>query len=382
MRVGIISERALTTKHGTGAQLLRLFSGANVEFFHLYFQLGHGDTSDCGNSYKLVDERPTWTSRRGLRRIHKVLVPGWWGFDFELRQKTFLRFKRDNDLVCDVAYVLAGSELAAKQCVSLLSCLNCPYVVHIMDIYHDELEPSSMRGFQALLGQSKSAIGTTPAICDQIAKFGLKDIRNIFIGQESNVVQASPPATQQKVQVIMSGRPYQGGVDLLEKTLPVIAARYPQVSFVYAGAYFDDHPPVCQRLIRNYGHIQDAATYTKLMGESHLAYLTGPSELDVFGRYSFPSRTSDYLMAGLPLIGCVADGTATQQILQPLVPDAVRWAYTPEQMLAAFDHYLGSSSAWCSASRKGRAFALNTMSIDVVRQQVFDALEQAYRNHI
>ena len=379
MRIGILTERALTKKHGTGAQILRLLESRDDSFFHIYFRSGHGNVSDCANSFNLTRyEGLAWRRRDKIREAIGSRVLGtWWPQTDTVHPRKFARLLRDHDLRCDVAYVIVREENSALRCISMLEYLKCPYVVHIMDLHHDELDPATMPGFARLLRGAAATIVITPPLVEQVAKFGIDNIHTIFIGQQAEVARAQPPRPDENVQVVMAGRPYEGGTELLEQALSLIEAKYPQVAFAYIGADFDAHPPLVRKQARNLGYISDPKEYQRLLAASHLAYLTGPSELDALGKYSFPSRTSDYLMAGLPILACVAEGTATQQALQPLVPDAVRFTRTPEQMLDALDYFLGSQQAWHCARDQAIEFGAKHMSIDVVRKQVFTVLEQA-----
>ena len=379
MRIGIFTERALTKKHGTGAQILRLLEGWEASFFHIYIEAGHGNVSDCANSFYLKGSEATdWRRRDKIKNaIANNLWGIWWPQPGNVNPRKFSRLLRERQLSCDVAYLVIGRETSARCCLSMLKHLNCPYVVHIMDLYHEELDPATMPGFSELLQGAAATIVITPPIAEQLAKFGIDNAHTIFIGQQAGVAHAQPPRPGEAVQIVMAGRPYAGGAVVLEQALPLIAAKYPNISFTYMGADFADHPPLLQKHIRNLGFISDPKEYQRILSQSHMAYLTGPSELNMFGRYSFPSRTSDYVMAGLPILACVAEGTATQQALRPLVPDAARFTRTPEQLLDALNYFMSSQQAWRCASEQAIDFGAARMSIDVVRKQVWTVLEQA-----
>lgn len=72
LRVGIYTVDALTYKHGTGAQVLRILENSELEFFHFYSGWAHGALSDCPNSYHLA-LKSAWKSRRGIHRALSLL---------------------------------------------------------------------------------------------------------------------------------------------------------------------------------------------------------------------------------------------------------------------------------------------------------------------
>ncbi len=113
--------------------------------------------------------------------------------------------------------------------------------------------------------------------------------------------------------------------------------------------------------------------YEALLARCHVAFLSGPLELDRFGKFSIPSRIADYLGVGLPVLACVGEGTAMQRFLQPLVPDAVRYTRTPEALLAALADFR-EPAAWDRAHQVGRAFAVANLDIRRVRSLVRDTL--------
>jgi hypothetical protein len=116
---------------------------------------------------------------------------------------------------------------------------------------------------------------------------------------------------------------------------------------------------------------------SRWLAESHLAFLSGPSDLDCFGKFSFPSRCSDYLMAGLPVVACVAAGSATERFLQPLSPGCVRLARTESEIERAVESLTASPERWVLASEQARSYARKHLSIETVREQVMSALRGA-----
>ncbi len=373
MNLGLFTRDALTAKHGSGAQLIRLLDGAEVPYFHLYWWWAHGGTSEREPSYRLI--APDWMAKKGLFRLFSALGMTWWkGTQVNTSKLTALRSERN--LQCDVAYCLVSDETTAAQALSLVKAFGCPYVVHYMDLYEDELNPHTMPATAQLLANAAVVLVITEPLEREVAKFAPKEMRRVFIGQDTGVPQASPPNPDQPLRVLLSGRVYESGLTLLEAALPQIRQHFPQIEFVYVGAEYEKFPLTLHSTVRNLGFVSDE-DYRQNLAGFHLAYLMGPLEKDWLGKYSFPSRTSDYLMTGLPVLGCVGEGTATESVLMPLVPHAVRFTRTSDALIEALAAFTASSAAWCEASKMARAYAAEHMALETVRAQWLQALQDA-----
>ena len=376
MHIGIFTRDALSAKHGSGAQLIRLLDGANLSHFHLYWWWAHGGESECQPSFRLI--APNWMAKKGLFRLFSALGMTWWkGSQVNLAKLSALR--AEHTLRCDVALCLVSDEETAAQSLSLVEAFSCPYVVHFMDLYEDELDPQTMPALRQLLAGASSVLAITEPLEREVAKFRLKDLRRVFIGQNTDVPQANLPAAGMPVRVVLSGRVYMSGLTLLANALPQIRQHFPQVEFAYVGPEYEKFPAELHSAVRNIGFVPDEQ-YRQTLADAHLAYLMGPLEKDWLGKYSFPSRTSDYLMAGLPVLGCVGEGTATESVLMPLVPNAVRFTRTPDALLEAFAAFTDSPSAWQTASKEARAYAVEFMALETVRAQWLQALKDALKS--
>ena len=152
MRVCIISGLGMVKSHGTGAQLLRLFDASNTPFFHFYFTSWHYGKSVCDNSFALEEPAkwPWYRGRRFMARLERFLKISWWDGNNAVRAVKLQAFLKSHDLKADVAYVIVASEDEAQRAVSLLQHLQCPYVVHLMDLVHQQgLIPEAMPGLSS-----------------------------------------------------------------------------------------------------------------------------------------------------------------------------------------------------------------------------------------
>ena len=373
MQVGLFTRDALTAKHGSGAQLIRLLDGADVSYFHLYWWWAHGGTSEREPSFRLI--APDWMAKKGLFRLFSAFGMTWWnGTQVNANKLAALRSERN--LQCDVAYCLISDETTAAQALSLVKAFGCPYVVHYMDLYEEELDPQTMPATAQLLANAAVVLVITEPLEREVAKFTPKEMRRVFIGQDTDVPQASPPKPDSPLRILLSGRVYESGLTLLQAALPQISRQFPQIEFAYVGAEYEKFPATLHSAVRNLGFVSDEE-YRQNFAGFHLAYLMGPLEKDWLGKYSFPSRTSDYLMAGLPVLGCVGEGTATESVLMPLVPHAVRFTRTPDALVEALAAFTVSSAVWHEASKAARAYAVEHMALETIRAQWLQALQDA-----
>ena len=376
MHVGIITEYAMNRTHGTGVQLLRLFQGQGVAFSHFYMWDDGSGHSECQPSYAIAD--PFWKYYRGRRtvtRIQHVLPNSWWPLH-NLNLRKFRALVGEEASQIDVAYVVVAHEDYARRAFSLLAHLKCPYVVHIMDIYHEDgLKPASMPGFANLLSHASAVIALTETIRTELLKFDVESVSVLPIGQDSTPHEAAPWQTGQPVRLLIVGKPYPVGTQLITQARSALAQRFPDLQIEYAGTGFHHLPPELQKVTTDHGFITDHNVYNRLVADCHLAYLPGPSELDAFGKFSFPSRTSDYFMAGLPVMACVPAGSAAEGVLAPLEPECVHITRTPEELTKAVADFTSSPERWKQASRRARDFAATHLSIDVIRPKIFGLLE-------
>lgn len=377
MHLALFTRDALTAKHGSGAQLIRLLDGSGISYFHFYWWWGHGAISDRQPSFRLI--APDWMARKGLFRFFSALGMTWWK-GTQINTKKLLALRSARGLKCDVAYCLIGDEATAARALSLVRAFGCPYIVHYMDLYEDELNPQTMPATAKLLEDAAVVLVITEPLEREVAKFAPRDLRRVFIGQDADVPQAKPPNPDLTLRVLLSGRVYESGLTLLEAALPQIRQCFHKIEFAYIGPEYEKIPPTLRPAVREIGFVPDEE-YRQSLATFHLAFLMGPLDTDWLGKYSFPSRTSDYLMAGLPVLGCVGAGTATESVLMPLVPDAVRFTRTPQALVEALGAFTASPESWRKASAAARAFATKHMALETVRGQWTQALQDAVRSH-
>jgi len=375
VRVCVISECALSFRHGTGAQMIRLFDWNHRNVFHLYLTAVYGGVSEVGRSFRIEDPRWLGRGRRVAKRVERAVGLNWWNGD-DIRPDVFRAHLGRNWLAADVAYVIAAHEEHALKMSSLLAVLGCPYVVHLMDIYHpDGLDPARMPGFRRLLAGASVRLAISDTIAAEMKKFGAWDVGVVPIGQEITESVAHPPNGAGPFRLLMVGKPYAEGLAVLRAAWNDLRRRFPDVEVCYSGQHVLEFPEEIRSTLRTSAYLS-RPDYEALLARCHVAFLSGPLHLDRFGKFSIPSRIADYLTVGLPVLACVGEGTAMQRFLQPLVPDAVQFTRTPGELVASLESFR-DAHRWRRANEVGRAFAVDQLDIRRIRTLIQDALATA-----
>ena len=377
LRVGVLTGPALCSRHGTGVQILRIFEEANVDFWHLYWLGTAGYESDHFAS-AFLDDLPRLKRLRGGRiveMLENALGTAWWTGDRVNRRK-LSRLLEAREWLCDVAYVSVANEREAQRAWSILDVMACPYVVHLMDLCHDDgIVPQAMPGYASLLGHAERVLVASEAMRDEVRKVRADggDVAPIAkrLGR-----QAKPPgASAGPLRLVMLGS--LGGADnpalgVLADAMPALRARWPGFECLYMGQHYDMLPKRLRTLVTYPGRV-DLKTFEQLLPTAHLAFLPSPCRLDCYGRFSPVARLTDYFAAGLPVLYCIARGSVPEQSLTLLSPAAAARTDTPESLIAAVERF-ADPVQWREASRLLRTHAEKHFTIERLRDRVFGAL--------
>ncbi len=360
-RVALFTEAALNRKHGTGAQLLRYLDGLDVECAHVHFLGWAGWDSVTPRSLPL--EPPAWRKRSKLiRGLARRLGLDWWSHG-RLSGATRAAILA-HAAPCDVAWVVVGGERGARVARRVVAELGAPVLLHVMDLYADSLD--TCPHFRALAASARGIITLTPNLSSEFKRSVGRDCLEIGVGQHTDVPLALPPDGNGWT-LFISGRTYPESLTLLADALHLLTpSRRPSAIF-YAGTQFAAIPEALRRQVVDLGFIGDPPAYARAVAARHVAYLQLPAQLDAFGRYSYPSRATDYLMAGLPVIGHCPEGGAAAAVLRAAHP-GVRLGHGGARQLAEdLAAVVATPASWALAHRAARAFA--ERHIDIVPQR-------------
>jgi hypothetical protein len=375
LHIAIITEYAMSKTHGTGSQVLQMFGSYPDSFTHFYFHTICFGLSECRNSHVL--QQTIWL-RHGQRTFAKMLRmfgSYWWTGD-EVNPWRFRHLLKGVSRPFDVAYVIVSSEQNARKALSLLGHLQCPYVVHVMDIFHDELDPETMPGFAKLLEHGESVLVLNAAIQREIRKFTVPSPEIIPVGRKRFVNSSGPTFAASRFRILVTGRPYTEGVELLVKAWPEIIARVPTAEVAYVGAHFSTMSIAAQGIMSNLGYVSDSE-FDEIVAGAQVGFLSGPLRADCFGKFSIPSRVTDFLMVGLPVVACVESGSPSADFLKPVMPRGAVMATTAPALVEAIVCFAQDESAWRAASVTNREFSERELVIDKIRDRIWQRLEDA-----
>jgi len=376
LNIALITPYELARNHGTGAQLLTLLSCKEISFLHFYWTR-YTWLSETKNSFQLRDDAIRIPR---LRRFQPALNRwlGWWKGD-KINRTWLALFCKLKGRKFDLCYVIVTSESDCERAHSIVQAMGLPYVVHIMDLVHENGVNPGMLGMARLLNGASGIIALSPTIREELQKLTRARIDQVPIGQPVSRHFAAAPETAGRFRIVMVGHPHDGGIKLLARSVDALKSLKPGLEIVYIGAHF---PKSARGFVQDLGFIPDDDDYRRTIATAQVAYLTGPCDLDCYGRYSFPSRTAEFLMAGLPIIGCVPRGSATVRMLEPLIPACVVPVNTPGELVDAVRAFTASLGSWSQASSLAREFAIGNFGIDLVRQRILEILNRVLQERV
>ena len=380
MRVGILSEFCLAGSHGSGAQMLRIIDHAHVDAFHVYWSLRPFGPSEPGRRSFLFEDPLLWRPLRLSRvmtKLHAAVGLRAWRADNTLNVRLFGRMLPSAQLRADVLYAFATSENSARRCLSLIDHLRKPFVLHIMDVQHEYgLDPATMPAYAELIRRASSVLVINAAIEKEVRKFPVGEVEVVPFGQAVYDLPPREASAGSAQRVFITGAIHRHGLDMLAQAWPGVLARFPRAELVYTGLHFDAFPAGLRPHVRNLGFVEESR-YLGTLRASHVGYVPGPVELNCYGRFSIPSRVADFFMAGLPVVACVASGSAAELFLRPALGEFVQIPASAGVLVEQFTSWFTDEAARAQAGDKARRFAETHLSSAHVAQTVAARLRAA-----
>jgi hypothetical protein len=381
MRVAVITGPALCSRHGTGVQILRTFDGAGVDLWHVFWLGTAGYRSDLAES-ALLNTLPRLKRLRGgrvIEMIEQALGVAWWN-GTSVNPGKLRRLVAARGWMCDAAYVCVASDDEAAEARSIVEVLGCPYVVHLMDLCHDGgIDPRTMPGYTGLLRGAAAVLAVSEPIQGEVLKVRTGGVELAGLARKPGTPAEEPRGKAGGgIRIVMLGglgSPENPALAVLADGMEALRARRADVECIYMGQHYDLLPDRLKRLITYPGRV-GLADFEARLPQCHIAYLPSPARLDCYGKYSPVSRLVDYFHAGLPVIYCIAPGSAPERVLGPLVPAGAMPARSGEEWARAVEHFAQPAN-WRAASRAVRAYAEEHFAIDKLRAVVVGALMRA-----
>ncbi len=384
----ILSGPPLSRSHGTGSQMTFLLDGFTGHYHHLYWESTvHGLSEDPSHSDILEDIVFRWPIRgkQLSSRLLSKLGLSWWKNDRVNKGwlKPILKKRRINP---DLIYCIIASEQEAKRACSLVSQFRKPYVVHLMDLQTVEgINPQTMPGWKQLLSRADHVFALSTSLAREARRGGARDVEILNFGRAYTPLKASYPGEGQPLKVVMVGSlQYTDGLELLAESWDDVKDCFPGVELHYCGR--EDMVRFLPDRLRsevNYrGFFQDSKDLDKATAGCHLAYLPGPSKLpeeDCYSSYSIPSRLTDYLMLGLPVVANVKSESATGLFLNSVESAGVKLLRKDQTIPELFHDILSSREDWEKGSQRNREFALEHLDIQGIRERLFQSFREVIR---
>ncbi len=361
--------------------MLRIIDHARLDAFHVYWSTRPFGRSEPGRHSTLFEDPLFWRPlrlNRAMAKLHAAVgLRGW--HDHTLNVGLFERVVPKSRLQCEVIYAFATSEESARRCLSLIDHLRRPFIVHIMDVQHENgLDPATMPGFAELLRRASSVLVINEAIAAEARRFPICEVEVVPFGQAVYDLPPRPPSSDQDARrVFITGAIHHRGLDLLAEAWPRVVERFSRAELVYTGTQFDAVPARLRPHVKNFGFVE-ASRYLEILRSSHVGYVPGPVELGCYGRFSIPSRIADFYMSGLPVVACVAPGSAADQFLRPTLGD--RFVQIPrdaDDLVGQFTVWLGDEPLRAAAGGRARRYAETHLSSAHVADRVVAHLQGA-----
>lgn len=367
-------------RHGTGVQILRIFADKKNQLVNLYWYRRPDLQPALPNSIPLLTcpKVGPGSLSRTAERLARLCRSAWWYGDQVNCRK--LRAAIDRlDCRPDVAYVCVSSETSAARAQSVLSGLGIPYVAHMWDLNHaDGLDSLRTPAFVHFLHRAAAVLVVGDAMRQQVQRVcPEQDVRIVRFGIQATEHKASCPKPGEPLEVVVLGSlgsDSNPAIQLLGD-LAMEETKQPAIRIHYYGQHYQTLDPRLKRII-DPPEVLPPEELQRRIARCHIGYLPSPGTLDSFGRFSLPSRITDYCGAGLPIIACIEQGSEAASFLRTHGAEAVRFVKTVDELRVTI-HSLSEAEAWDRAHKASLSCARSYFCIDETARSVLRALEQA-----
>jgi hypothetical protein len=342
----IFSPRAVNGTHGTGVQIANFLETFRPNL--KAFNFGIPEPFKGDQASHLESRLATaWPLRTIGRR-----------FWFDLCQETGISFWSDNALTAkgrraidrlrgevknDRIMVVVANESDAKRWLAIAEIIRRPFDVILYDLVTSELpSPTSLPFLSAAILDAERVLTISPALSEVANSLGRCKTERIgfyrnaptnFTSTGDNFAGAGNEAL--KVLVIAYAHP-EAMSDLFEVAdcLNRDAGRLVELHLV-GGIAVPSRFSILPPWVRSYGRVSDLQR-DQIASRCDVAYLAGPC-LSItecpYSKYSIPSKMSDFLVAGLPILARVSIGSAVGTLLEKDLHEIASVAYDRHSLM-------------------------------------------------
>jgi glycosyltransferase involved in cell wall biosynthesis len=352
------------------------------------------------------------TSESGAKSVEQVVVAEdampWWPFPFYRGRGVYMRcrnrlglnwWSRDQLNLAKLnrklrtfksrprrAWVICMHEWDASRACALWEGVGKPpFVLHVMDIFHDRLSEGETPKFRRLIQEARHVLCISANIAAEMRNNGAKSVSLLpfcsDFSAEGRQLLGAP--LRMVITGTLWGYADNAALKLLADSWPAIKDQFPGVELHYSGLSGKQLPDKLRGEIQDHGLLSPIETsrlshsaYEDFLRRCHLAYLPVSHPSSTVGRFSLPSRLADYLACGLPIIACTDKGTAIASFLESLPEGCSANVANATELCNAVARFAGNPLRWKEASAKAASYARQQLRVENVRAELFRQLDR------
>jgi hypothetical protein len=321
---------------------------------------------------------PFYRGRGVYMRCRDRLGLNWWSRD-QLNRAKLNRKLRTFRSRPRRAWVICMNEWDASRACALWEGVGKPpFVLHVMDIFHDGLSEDETPVFRRLIREARHVLCISANIAAEMRNNEAKSVSLLPLCSSFSVDGRQPFGPP--LRIIISGTLWSHVYDnralkLLADSWPAIKHQFPGVELHYSGLSGKQLPEQLRGEIQDHGLLSLEA-YQDLLRRCHLAYLPVSHSSTTLGRFSLPSRLADYLACGLPIIACTDKGTAIASFLESLPEGCSANVANATELCNAVARFAGGPLRWKEASATAGEYGRLKLGPGSARAELFRQLDR------
>ncbi|MFN2541481.1 MAG: glycosyltransferase [Chthoniobacterales bacterium] len=359
--------------NGTSVQLLRLLAGIEHLAVHLLWDIREAGTASVPQSIVLDD---TWNS---VDKTNSLPAGAKWWTGNHVDKARLREALQAFPAQPTRAWIFCGNERDATRAAAILAALDDPpFLLHLMDIFHNQLSPAQTPHLLALIERANQVVCTSAAAAEEVRKQRATETH--VLPCCSNFTAEHRSSSGKPFRIALTGALWDKSMWNTSPALDLFAAAWPQikeridgVELHYAGGFGEHLPSSIASDVCNHGYLQPADC-EQLLRTCHLGYL--PVSLNTrFGPYSVPSRLADYLACGLPTITCTSPGTGIYAFIQATPRGTAVNVTDSDELVKVIAHLASDPAEWKRLSTEAASYARKVLHADAIRSQLLEYLD-------